>query len=196
MLVFKNGKGKFNPKGSYIDCSIEPISDNNNTRSDDGSYFAKSYKLLFDMDSVPEIQFYYVELHHENYGNLGMFYIQEVKYYNLTKSIEMIVELRPHTISKISTSIEFDDNGNPIPQIEIENSSIPCLFARNSTAKSISINGDGERFIYSYEVSLSRDCEDFNIGDIVVLRDNSGVIVARMEVKGFTRQRFNSTLWM
>ena len=196
MLVFKNGKGRFNGRTSYIDCFIEPTSDGNGSRSDDGSFMSKSYKLLFDMDNVPVIPPQYIELQHENYGNLGLCYIQDIKYYNLTKSIEMSVEIRPHSISKIKTSIEFDDNGNPIPQQEIENEPIACLYIQNSTAKEISIMDDGEAFVYSYEVALSRDCEEFKIGDIVVLKNHLGKIVAKKEVKGFTRQRFNSTLWM
>lgn len=196
MLVFKNGKGRFNNKTSYTDCFIEPILDGNGSRSDDGSFTSKSYKLLFDMDNVPVIPPQYIELQHENYGNLGLCYIQDIKYYNLTRSIEMSVEIRPHSISKIKTSIEFDDNGNPIPQQEIETESIACLYTKNSTAKEISIMDDGEAFVYSYEVALSRDCEEFKIGDIVVLKNHFGLIVAKKEVKGFTRQRFNSTLWM
>lgn len=196
MLVFKNGKGRFNNRTSYIDCFIEPTSDGNGSRSDDGSFMSKSYKLLFDMDNVPVIPPQYIELQHENYGNLGLCYIQDIKYYNLTKSIEMLVEIRPHSISKIKTSIEFDSNGNPIPQQEVENEPIACLYTQNSTANAISIMDDGESFVYSYEVALSRDCEDFKIGDIVVLKNHLGLTIAKKVVKGFTRQRFNSTLWM
>lgn len=194
MLVFKNCKG--NIDGRSIDCFVEPISDDNTSRSDDGSFMSKTYKILFDMGSMPTTPPQYIELQHERNGYLGMFYVQTIKYYDLTKSIEMIAEIRPHSISKINASIEFDVFGNPTPQQESRSEPIPCLYKQNTTANKISILEDGRKYVYSFEVSLSRDCEEFKVGDLVVLFDNNGKEVSRKEVRGFTRQRLNSTLWM
>ena len=196
MPIFINGTATFNNATSKIDCYITFTADSDASRSDDGSFMARSCSVKIDTKNFKKGA-KYIELTHNDYGYLGSFYIQEIK----TSTVipiwsEIIAEIRPHYLSKVKANIEYDSNGNPIVIENELSEAIPCLYTKNSRANEIRTQEDGINFTYTFEISLDRNCEELHAGETIVLYDNHKNKICEGRVKGFTRKRFNSVVWV
>ncbi len=110
MQIFPNGYMKYRlaDRGNDLDdngyavsdtgfsgecrCTITVITDNRKGRYDDGQYRNASYSITCNMEDVSDtFNPTAVSLTHDNKGNLGVFQVQRVEYYNLTGTIEVWV---------------------------------------------------------------------------------------------------------
>lgn len=111
MLIFQNGTASFNIGGETADiddnglptrstkfdivdipCYIEVQSKNRQGRYDEGKYPVGTYSVSIDYDSVVDnFSPTRVQLTHERQGNLGIFTIQRIEFYDLTRTIQLWV---------------------------------------------------------------------------------------------------------
>lgn len=110
MLIFSNGKAYLDNRRSGYDiddeglpvsgadfsvtanCFIEAQTENKSGKNEDGVYPVGSYTIYLDYDSVPtDFLPSKVRLEHERKGNLGIFTIQRIEFYDLTRTIQIWV---------------------------------------------------------------------------------------------------------
>lgn len=110
MLVFVNGSlGYFTNEGvaeldengnpvvsadesTEVECYIETITENQRGRYEDGRYANVSYSVMINSESVP-LGFMpeKVKLTHDRKGDLGVFTVQRIEFYDLTQTIQLWV---------------------------------------------------------------------------------------------------------
>lgn len=75
-----------------VECYIETLTADKRGRYDDGRYSNCQYSVLINSESVP-LSFFpkKVRLEHNRKGDLGLFEVQRIEFYDLTQSIELWV---------------------------------------------------------------------------------------------------------
>ena len=108
MLIFSNGTAYFDYQlpdndidengypiagGAFelsAKCFIDAQGENKNGKYDDGKFPNGSYIISLDYDSVSEdFAPSKIRLEHERKGDLGVFTIQRMEFYNLTRTIQI-----------------------------------------------------------------------------------------------------------
>lgn len=108
MLIFSNGTIYYDPpvSGADIDengypiegldftssakCYIDVQHENRSGKYDEGKYPNGSFVVSLDYDSVEEdFSPTKVRLEHERKGDLGIFTVQRIEFYNLTRTIQI-----------------------------------------------------------------------------------------------------------
>lgn len=110
MQIFSNGTLRYTSKSSVEDiddngnpiraeeadmdvpCTINVLSEGRSGRYDDGAYKKSSYRVTCDMEEVGS-SFHpnSLQLIHSFKGDLGMFQVQRIEYYELTGTVEIWV---------------------------------------------------------------------------------------------------------
>ena len=108
MLIFTNGKAYFDSGANSTDvdenglpiiggefslmaaCYIDVGSESKGGRNKDGSYPIGSYVVSLDYDSVDnDFNPKKIRLEHDRKGDLGVFTIQRIEFYDLTRTIQI-----------------------------------------------------------------------------------------------------------
>lgn len=198
MLIFPNAKAKWTDSKSkviYIDCLIKANDKSNSSRSDDGVYGVPSYKVTLEQLSVTDFGSGDIELFNDSGNSIGSFAILDIEKQNLVGNYKINVELRPHKICRVETSTTYDADGKVETNMVVEKDKRACLYKANRNASKIALE-NGDAFVYSYEVTLPRECGEYKESDIVRIYDSAGVLVKEGVVQSFSRGVFVSTIWL
>jgi len=75
-----------------VNCTISTLTENRKGNADGARYKSCQYSVSVDMSAVEsDFNPKYIKLTHENKGELGVFTVQRIEYYNITGSIELWV---------------------------------------------------------------------------------------------------------
>lgn len=108
MLIFTNGKAYFDNGAASVDvdengfpikgddftltatCYIEVGTENKRGRNEDGAYPNASYVVSVDYDAIKgDFNPKKMRLEHDKKGDLGVFTIQRVEFYDLMRTIQI-----------------------------------------------------------------------------------------------------------
>lgn len=106
-----------------------------------------------------------------------------------------VMRLKPCVLSYLVSSPGYEDgNGNYHPGESHWDGRISCGYVPAGESNEIAFE-DGSAKIYSYTVSLPRDCRDFSIGDRVSITMLDGQS-HEFTVKSFQRYQLQCKMWI
>lgn len=106
-----------------------------------------------------------------------------------------VLQLKPSRLSYLIANPGYeDDNGDYHPSFDSWEGDIKCGYAQGGNSNEIKFE-DGSLAVYSYTITLPRDCKDFVKGDRIRLLMLNGE-EKEFTVLGFQRYQLQCKIWV